>query len=586
MGSWNTLPSEIQNLIFSQLKPGDTLRQCQLVCKGWSDEAQRHQYKSIYIHQPDQLVKLLAALCSSAADPGRYVLDLWINCWDDSVVPYIGLLRLLLVQCPNIERLHSYDETKGPVFEEIRKAWKEGSCSRLKDIPAFVGDSENSNTQYYDTVYCLRKNLEDVILDETYVTHSSVTVNSLMQCLNEFQNMRSLTLKAESMETLYKIGEYMESCPALEVLHLEGYRILSTIEDRNSIMPCSHVKELEFDIVPLTEELLEYIINAFPNLNKFTMDVDAEDPTIRPIGISNRTWVKFLAYLHTVREIPKVCPLYITGIPEALTEYFNTMELNNINLHIEYLWASNNDSDNSYVYIVHPTLENRSNKRNPQVTVSFRQDQDEDELAYTRLLRTIGYLLKTLKFSANSDHFKFRLDQILQYCTSLVRLELFSLPYLNNLGSQVNTSIKHVEIYRCNILMEEYPELSTLLPSLSNLCIRSYFQEEPYGNDYRNCHNYIIEMPSTSFDTLTWEAYYARGVVSGYNINLKVITPAKSFYYFIGHPAGIVSESSDITFGKSLFHQGELSIYINCRDIKELQLDLNGCSWVMKFKEE
>jgi hypothetical protein len=576
MASWKALPPEIQNLVFDQLLPYHIL-QCQLVCKNWHGQAQRRRYKKIYIYLPHQFTTLLTTLCNSNSNPGRYVQELEIKSWDNRVVPYVGLIQLLLLKCPNIERLDSVVDAPETVLDEIRKARQKGFCNRLKSLPYFVDDSKTASKSYYDTIYSLRSNLEVMILDENRQTNSDITTYSLLRDLNQFQNLRSLTLRVRSMDNVYQIKRYTENCPTLEELRLEGYDITDTQEDVRSIAPCPNIKSLYFAIAPVTENMLKYIIQAFPNLSSFTMEGEWDSSTI-PNDTSNSAWVKFLVYLHTVEKTLCPRPLVIRDISGALTKYFNAVELNNIKLKVEY-WGSNH-LDKSCVYIDYPTRQNRSIQLNPDVKVCFRQVEDGNELPYLQLLRSTGRLLKSLSLQGGFPGHTYCLGQILQYCTSLVKLELFFLTFTKDcLASRTNTSIKHLQVFGCDIPKDVYPELSILLPSLSSICIR---QTDSKGNDGNNNDNYIIEMLNTSFDNVTWKVASTSG-----NINIKVVTPAKSYYYVISHHfANAPAESSDVLFEKSLDIQDEPSLYIKCQDIEKLQLIVGKRSWPISFTEQ
>jgi hypothetical protein len=392
------------------------------------------------------------------------------------------------------------------------------------------------------------------------------------------------------MKTIYRIGEYTKSCPTLENLVLEGKQISATNEDFHSIWPCPNIKELDVNIYPPTESMLKYIIQAFPNLDRFHMQ-EVIFPTDNTINIPNSTWTKFLAYLHTVKKGPRICSLDILDIPGTLNEYLNNcMRLNNIDLIVEY-WGPNN-INNSYVSFNYPTHGNRSSTSSPQVKISFQRVREGEDLQYLQLLRGIGTLLESFQLYASFASFDnnniFFLGYIFQCCSSLANLNLSSLLVTKNcLGSQTNASIKCLEIQHCDIAKDTYPELSLRLPSLSKVCIRDPFLHKPKGNDGKNNYNCIIEMLNTSFDSLVWESKFDFGrTLQLRNINLKITTLTKSFHYLIAHSVDTLSESSDITFVNSLNNPKELSVYIGCQKIKELQFKFGSRSWLIKPSEQ
>jgi hypothetical protein len=590
MNSWRHLPVNVLDLVFDIIadRSINELQQCQLTCKDWSKPAQTRLYKSVIIKNHEQFMNLLTTLCSFEPNPAQQLKNITIE-YDD--VSLQGLLRLLLLRSPNVESLNANPTVLFVgFFEEILHACARGGCKRLQRVEGPKLSFASDQQVYIDTMYHLRNSLRCLSLNENHTVKSNGITLSLLQILDEFPELRTLEIKMHCMETFYHLGKHTKTCNNLERLELFWDSMVYPNEDMipggcfKATYP--NIKYLGFWYIPVMKEMLEYIIYAFPNLDVLMMSLpivtQRSDDTI-----PNNLWIQFLTFLHSIKGDIFIGSLCIADIPGVLTGYFNTRKTN-IRLHIS-LQSS---------IVGHPNVQavniiKKASDQDISVKVDYPVTHHQYGLSFSTLLCKMGNLLNSLIFSCTEPYnSEFTInsliwDTICQQCSSLEQLQLDYLTIITDSSTsplQTNTSIKDIRMNTCNISQELFPVLSIRFPSLSNLCLsdcnRLNFNRR-YHEDYHN--KLVIEMPNTSLDTLVWIQNIHIFVYK--KINLRIDTPAKSYCY-IGNEDGSVAESSGISFQKSWNVNTILSLYIQCQEIKKLDVTLKDHhSWHITFTD-
>jgi hypothetical protein len=621
MNTWKHLPTEILHLIFDEIIIRNSnvrkdLCQCQLICKNWSETAQRYLYKSIFIRKHEILIKLLASLCSSKSNPARFTKNITITLYNHEL-SYMELFHLLLLKCPNVERIHDHSSAYySRFFEEIQLASERGACKRIQYVSAGQKHTLRDQQIYLDTMYCLRNSLLDLFLADDFKPLSSATYSPL-QILNEFPALRTLKIRINYIESFYFLGKCIESCRNLETLELYWDSNINTddsmIEDVRSLTGCPTVKRLCIFGLSITKKILEFVIHAFPNLNTLTLNISKTRQNTNNMA-SNNLWVQFLAFLHNIKGKIAIKNLYIADIPGVLIGYCNTRKTN-INLYI----FLKNDLEQSCVDITND--EEQTDDQAISIQVQFHAIQDKS--AMLTLLCGAGSFLKSLTFDngdpedgdsddgdpedgdsddgdpedgdsddGDSEDSEFNFsgsiwDAICRQCPSLENLDV-STTAINNSGSQLqtNTSIRNVMVGFCDISQELFPELSIHLTSLSNLCLLDCKLLDDDGIYSKDHHYILIEMPNTTFDTLTW-TWDTDEIFRGpkfNNIVFRVDTSSKT-YCCIGNEDGSIDELSGASFQKSWDDNTILSFYIQCHDIKKFDVTHDNYSWNIVFTE-
>jgi hypothetical protein len=571
MSTWKDLPAEILDLIFSIITDEEaklefkySIRECQLTCKNWNQHAQRKAYRSIYIQQPHQFKQLVATLNSSESNPGQYLKELTVIEADwGRIIPKEELFEQFLTKCPNIEKITAPNPLKvaeGQIFGIIQKAYERGLCNRLKVIPVLHRFSGAGPTiQYYSARYCLRNNLEKLVLHQELDNESISPVDSLQQRLKDYPKVRHLTVRRDSW-TLPEI-------------------LYGTLTDIRSVTPFPNVERLDLHI-NLSAKLLEYIMHVFPNLDYIHMearnliDVDDEDDNVYA-SISDELWVQFLSHMHhRIKNGGCLKDLPINGMPRVLADFFNTTKCyKDICIIYEHF---QNSVDISF----------QTNSTTSTVQVTFKQTSDEVEPPYKQLLRGIGGFLKSLTFIGIDGDPPFLdiglvLDTICQQCPSLAFLTFSKVEFVVcNPGTYTYTSVKSLTMKDSLLSPDVFPELSTRLPALVYLAVINYhYYDEHFQGDRPNC---VIEMPSTSFDILNWDMSDAGNYYYS-DVNLAVETSAKIYYYYCAENSS-VTKSSSISFQKKSWDDFDaFSLYIQCQSIKSLQLRFRGGLWEIDF---
>jgi hypothetical protein len=519
-------------------------------------------------------MQFITTLCTYQSNPGRYLKSLSINERYSEIFKQAGLLKLLLLKCPNIEILDICPKPAGDVFEEIRNAFEEGACKNLRQIPMIRKScTEADKKKYVDALCCLCNNIEELRLDEDFKINSN---RPLLECLFEFPNLRYLSIHIKRMDTVYLIGESIKNCSDLTQLALSWYPNLTvnpdSVMDVHSTTRCPTITNLVLFGIPfLTENLIEYIIHAFPNIT--CLDINTFQ---RWNYISDNLWAQFLVYLE--KRACKISGMSNMDIPR-LASILNIVK----------------PSDNlSIIYQHYPPYIQLHNEASKYIfTAYFDMIQDsKDQLPHFRLIRNVGCYLKVLHFGPSKmdtggeflNRYGLHLDYILQQCHSLDRLHLSNL-ILTNCGSVPRThkSIQKLSISNCRVSQRFFQELSVRFQSLHNLYLKNLCIEDSSGNYQKWYQEYMIEMPNTTFDTLTWVMDDPRFRKFD-TLNVDIVTATESYYYVVSKD-GSIAESSYISFVSVWDSLNTFSMHIQCQDMQKLDLTVFGTSCIIDLSK-
>jgi hypothetical protein len=580
MNSWEYLPGEILDFVFdiiaNDLDRSKDLCQCQLTCKDWSEHAQMRLYEKIHILDHKMFLKLLASLCSTDYKPASFVKC--ISIWFPE-----ELLYLLLLRCPNIEVIEGIFERNGGILEALQEACERGTCKHLQRItrPLYVS-SEFDQQMYVNVMYSLRASLRDLFMCENSMVPSNITSRSLLQNLNEFPTLHSLTIETKSMELFYQIGKYIACCKNLGRLELGGYCYKDTIDDKlpdvHPLVICPTIKYLRLNDVHVTKKMLEYIMHTFPNLDNFFIGIDP-DNRCRDDTIPNILWLQFLIFVRNMKGNTDVS-VNITDIPGVLVDYFY-LKRSDAHLRITY------DSTIAQPFVCIENNKGRTENRYLPIEVCISSEYDRTQLTYVGLLYRLGSFLKSLAYVGECiDGREFGdssfLDFFCEQCPSLEKFECSNMIFYdcNTTQVQTNSSIKEVTVSNCSIPNELFTEFSVRFPSLSILRIKFCDRVNSDGTPLQGYHNLVIEMPNISFDTLSciWSGNFCKFN----NINLRIDTSKKSHYYFANQDNGLI-ESSSTSFQKLWNDKTVFSWRIHCQEIQNLSFAFKRFPWDIKL---
>jgi hypothetical protein len=590
MNNWKYLPVEILNLVFDGITSSSSnaakdFYQCQLTCKNWSEPAQRRLYESISIRCHITFMKLFATVRFSDFYAAQFLKEITYHGRD---APDIEFLHLLLLSCPNIEKLYCDNEDYYiRFFEQIRLAYERGACKRIQYVDGGSGKRPTSYYQMYlDTMYCLRNSLHDLSIMDNFKVQPHTT-HSPLQTLNEFSALRTLNIKISCMKAFYFIGKYTENCRKLEKLQLHWRLNINTYEDIaadvHSLIRCPTIQHLHLSL-PLTKKALEFIIHAFPNLDVLIASFHVLGHSTNTIP--NSLWVNFLDFLQNTKRIVAVERIFIDDIPGVLTDYFNRRKVD-----ARLLISHSN-------YFSVPCLKIIKDKAHTghgdiSIEVQLLMVQNRNEFIFFTLLHRIGSFFNSLIFEAIPHHvcgFELdgaALDVICQKCTSLEYLKLISTTITGSTLQlqQTNTSIRNITMEYCDISHELFPALSIRLPLLSNLSLKHcgiMNSDKTYlGEDY----NTLINMPNTSFNTLSWTDYYPRYSKFKFKRAIIRIDISSITYLYIGKKDGSITRRSIEPFQKFWKYKRESALHIRCQDIKKLNVIYDNYSWEIVFTE-
>ncbi|KAL9550151.1 hypothetical protein MBANPS3_004857 [Mucor bainieri] len=285
---WNKLPHEILLSIFKQINtlPTDTqytaitdddvdpkqdLYRCQLVCRGWSQPAQRLLYQSVgcrATHDHDAsagMCRFQAFLCtikSLAPHLGAHVKKITICNSLQYIEDPRESLKLLFEACPNIEELYTHDMAVDVVWSHLL-AEEKSRLPRLKSI--LKNDERVTSTLYLRMAEKFKSSLVSVHFSSELEESLS---EPLTEMIHEFPSLTTICMVGYS-DGSGPMSQIVDRCNAPRIEKLDTRIILEDRDYTNVvIVPNYSVKGIVLR-GPAYDGSLYYLANKFKGLEKF-----------------------------------------------------------------------------------------------------------------------------------------------------------------------------------------------------------------------------------------------------------------------------------------------------------------------------
>lgn len=265
--SWNNLPSELSQVIFSYLTRKE-LVQCQLTCFGWSRQAQQALYKDVQIESSHQLFSFINAISTSNMQPGHYLRKLYLNCCFDHELTN-NTLDILTKHSASIEHLQlitASDLFWHRLIQERKKGqWKH---LRMVDFPL----SRSQLKLYYEAMIVMQDTVESLMICDSFFLDYP-TVN-----LHIFVRAKKLTLIKSTQMPLRELSQVVDVLPQLTDLTVKSspqfpdVHHLSDHDYQALSWTPSKLVRLQTNLFQCSNETFLYMMEKFPNLMDFSID--------------------------------------------------------------------------------------------------------------------------------------------------------------------------------------------------------------------------------------------------------------------------------------------------------------------------
>lgn len=556
MKSWASLPTEICEQVFEHLatKGKRDLKECRLTSRAWNESAQKYFYRHInYGNLPMDKRSHLKEIITQCPDFGKYTrsIDFGIP-WENSFIGFPALF-------PNAEYL-----TGNIMFAEfwplLLAEHHRGSWTSLKQIPNFKPEQ----IQAYLPVALLHASTLEVVQVQFYPEDDDLSriTPLLTERLNEFVHMKKLKIEyhhgrvvmfgnqddqmndvLERVADIIKFDRLVDiCCNSLNSISMNVYadffkhytvlpNILFSGSDLREVIQRPLIKHFCGKQFLYSKKCIDYFMHKFPNLDSFN-DIQV----LSALNVLDTDLLNFFGFVSKIRNFSiggELTDDYY--LKKVFSCFLKAGDYNNILVSLKYcselIWSADIVKDILFFY---STLDSFTFSewadRSSQLFVDIRfKDQIAVGIRHEDILIKHGPKIKQLRFDTEYGCGPFyigrymddseldydeitdkavskSLNHILEYCINLETLALYDifLPAFNNQHDmKINRSITKLDLIIAAVGGNTVlPELSTRLPSLKFLSIQDclFCDELRFEGSNAMC----IDMPSTSFDTITW----------------------------------------------------------------------------------
>ncbi|KAI8979046.1 hypothetical protein BDF20DRAFT_835112 [Mycotypha africana] len=388
--AWQNLPVEILRKIFSNLST--EAKECQLTCRHWYEEARKRLYYSVKLESTFQATLFVRSLISSTVEhkqSSEYLQDqqgygenhqqevtmsfirntnfakarrpryhkeqkLLEEESKDIVGKYVRRLYLKHIFSPHLRHWDAYDVlsnlvTYCPYTEEVilldkpfRNFWVklmsvryEGYWQCLKRVS--YPYRENEIEFYLLAILACRHTIEDILLcdqltnrprgDADYIYEKEYY--QVASKLHEFTNLKTLTVKRHTHESIMKFNDMIDACPLLTELSITLYNSRSmqpivsfqNYSHPNNFMERKQISYLKLETV-LSQDVLSYIMKKFTSLRCLKLNMECDEANVgwmRKLHTNYNIDLidQFIDYLRSITSYG-IDHLYIRNIEDML----------------------------------------------------------------------------------------------------------------------------------------------------------------------------------------------------------------------------------------------------------------------------
>ncbi|KAG2232130.1 hypothetical protein INT48_008872 [Thamnidium elegans] len=630
----HTVPSEILDDILSYLDYNDVL-QCQLTCKRWSGQAtQRILYKNVAsLIRDKRLDRFVRTLTVSTSCPGEFVKFLDLSSLFSKQYMTKDIMKILGEFCPNVERILGYD-TNDLFWESIAKGRRLDHWMYVKELPSPSFKHGFTPEIYFDTVLACSNSLE--ILE--FYFHRYVGPTSLAKTDGVVKRLKQdfcRLLKIQFREVhgtekgISQFDHIIDQCPkSVQSLSFNKYydnmdfrlnrrenrhHTLNTL-DPARFLPCYSVKHLTVKSCNFSDQSIQYLLQKFPNFEAIDIFYSWEGFFL----LSKSVILNFFQYVSSIptfnmsgitntengEDICRLVTLFIDSTASSKKTIFI-----NVNVACHYDDESNSNNIISSLKITNTKIQpneqidymNDNNKKESTADIHLRFYSHYIHVARSQRIMNqciwekSGPRLHKLCLSPNVQAFEgtwstYRinregLDLILEYCTSLVELEISRVNLLADTRREpikTNKSITKLTLICCWLQSSAMCAISIRLPSLAHLFIDSCV----FTNSKKSHDCMDIDMPHTNFQSLNlkWSGWYANIWKKYKGFHAKVTFPYADTkrdsvrdQWFVGNKYQI-KPSTFVKHRVAVLDRTSLIVNISCKNISIFTIQVDGYS--------
>ncbi|KAI8088282.1 hypothetical protein BDF21DRAFT_460437 [Thamnidium elegans] len=590
MSSWSFLPQDILEIIFQYLEqdfhisihPTKSIKvqsndtfQCQFTCKNWTSLAQRKIYKRVILKSIQQLKSFTHTLQNNSM--GSLVEHIYLQPEKKETEIREALLiyiQIMATFCTFLKTLYMDSSDFQDIWKLIRDERSKGNFTRLQFIP-FVKDQTNENIlDYGDAAFSLQQTLRELAI---YDKNISLDKSKLWH----FPNASTVFFKFDDPVDTRFINRHMKWLPSVTGAEIDFNNREPNQDQVNTESPIHispHLKQLSVKTFFYSNVLSNYIMKAFPNLQK--MIVKVEYICYYQAPMSTDEIVKFLEYLLDIPELSVSCIPVVNQNDVLLGLHGKSRHIKELKISymgIPYFLGS------SYLNIA--TCPNVKEKI--VISVIYKADippllphiglmeQSGKDLRYLEINMGLG-LFGMISMKPDSEN-GVTFSGILQQCPHLLGICIQN-AILNTFGSQLQLQDR-IEI-RDYITFNKSLIHSAFLQSLSfyvsyifQFTLRGCrFMDEVTRGSIRE-----INMANTEFYNIVYDDWALTDKV--YLKLTKTINNTISWYMAQDYYINVCTEKD---YEDSLQDQDILSLFIRCKDAFQVRISLPKLDVVFK----
>ncbi|KAI8369209.1 hypothetical protein EDC96DRAFT_589506 [Choanephora cucurbitarum] len=494
-------PLEIILRIFNFLDL-NTLIQCQLVSRKWSQPAQAQIYNKVSFHGAEKSRLLLRTLRSSSFI-GSLVRQLEFY----SVhIREIEEYRQWIQHTPNLRLFYDFG-LRDAHYELILQLINQGYWEKLDSLHYPVSFCRTNtekqlvtiHEEYYYYAVCSAKKdrLKTIAFDATAFSqpHEEIHCFRFPDCITRqtrFNQVEHLTCTSNTSMSLMDLEDILQLCPAMNMLTLSFVSLVIHANDLHNIKPNTLVTNLRLEVKEASENHFRYVFKKFPNVKRLflIMNYHVSDATIYLSRLSLEI-INLLAIYATQTD---TLELQVTGISNTM-DLFDSFKTATFKTGRMALSLKTSSASSSLLFIPNFKIEFQKESSSTSSLClehgQFPHDFGRRNATFLSTMNRFRYIGPIVPIDPTLEACK----QILKYCKELYYLEIERCDFDELALPASVQSYKGIDLYECICYGGALKTLSRSFPRLTELHFAATYIKQK--DDF-----YKPELPELELDML------------------------------------------------------------------------------------
>lgn len=618
---WDNLPQEVLLKILQEVESAYSpeLLQCQLTCRAWKQVSQVLLYSSLtlltYADAERALNTVTTYNLNNAVRKVSFESPLTQSPKMEQFLP------LFFGACRYVKSIDSNCTKDESFWTKLLQECYKGTLTKVETLPR-AELSRDSGIKIYGYVAMeLCSTLTAVQIWDWPKSEPSFRNNPVALNLHKFPHLKRLMVCVSGVYNASKVAPLIQDCKQLEFLSIVNHPDRRTFYSHTGFdislplpAPMPGIKTIETDMVTMTQNMINQLMHAFPNLTRlivnpttesdFNLENDLDEEIsflvrmqLEGHSIARNIWTEFIAHVYNNVRTFELSAIFPIDMDQVVLSAMQNPQFRDHGGMLRIVYVRRNNFMEIEPYIGISSAENLI-----KIVYETRERYNAanvngiGRLPHMDLVESVGNKFKRLHVSINpAVHFGdenrplyslaggYFLDHVLENCTELTELTVSGAHLIEcDPDYAVSNSVTTLRLIECLVCPSVLLQLSHRLPQLTDFVFCYSCFVSLAGQVLQTNKSISIDLSHTTLNSLSLE-FLNRIYGDCAEFHLK-IQRLNEVAYYTGRDSKEFDRCKKRAYQESLDYSHSVSIEILCVDLKSMFLETTHFGIDIQFK--